>query len=74
MEKVGFGLTGIAWNGGSLFCPDWNSLDWRKSVLAFLEWPGMEDISFGLTGIAWNGGSWFRPDWNGLKGRKSILT
>jgi hypothetical protein len=49
MEKVGFGLTGIASNGGSRFCPDWNSLDWRKLVLALLEWPGMEDVSFGLT-------------------------
>jgi hypothetical protein len=47
IEKVGFGLTGIAWNVGSYFlpdwnglegrksfCPDWNSLDWSKSVLA----------------------------------------
>jgi hypothetical protein len=27
-------LTGMAWNGGGRFCPDWNSLDWSKSVLA----------------------------------------
>jgi hypothetical protein len=26
-------------------------MEWRKSVLACLEWPGMEDVSFGLTGI-----------------------
>jgi hypothetical protein len=52
MEKVGFDLTGIACNGESWFCPDWISLEWRKLVLACLEWPGTEDVSFGLTGIA----------------------
>jgi hypothetical protein len=35
MEKVGFGLTGMFWNEENRFCPDWNSLDWRKSVLAY---------------------------------------
>jgi hypothetical protein len=45
MEKVSFGLTGIAWN--------------EEVILDCLEWPGMEEVSFGLTGIAWNGGSWF---------------
>jgi hypothetical protein len=39
-EEVNFGLTGIAWNGGSWFLPDWNGLEWRKSVLACLEWHG----------------------------------
>jgi hypothetical protein len=52
MSEVGFCLTGMAWNGGSPFCPDWNSLDWSKSVLAELEWLGMEKVSFGLTGAA----------------------
>jgi hypothetical protein len=59
LEQIGFGLTGMAWNGKSQFWPDWSGLEWRKSVLACLEWPGMEEVSFGLTGIAWNGRSWF---------------
>jgi hypothetical protein len=29
-------------------------LDWRKSVLAKLEWLGMEKVSFCLNGTAWN--------------------
>jgi hypothetical protein len=58
MEEVGFVLTGIAWTGSNQFWPDWSVLEWRKSVLACLEWLGMEEVSFGLTGIAWNGGSW----------------
>jgi hypothetical protein len=37
MEEVGFGLTGMAWIGGSRFWPDWNGLEWRKSVLAELK-------------------------------------
>jgi hypothetical protein len=52
MEKVGFGLTGMAWNGGRRFCLDWDGLDWMKSVLAKQ---------------AWNGKSQFWPDWNGLE-------
>jgi hypothetical protein len=34
IKKVGFGLTGIAWNVGSWFLPDWNGLELRKSVLS----------------------------------------
>jgi hypothetical protein len=56
MEEVGFVLTGIAWTGANRFWPNWNGLEWKKSVLACLEWPGMEEVSFGLTE---NGGSWF---------------
>jgi hypothetical protein len=69
MEEVGFGLTGMARNVGSRVWPDWNGLDWRKSVLAGLEyfgigevsfagleWLGMEEVGFSMTGIAWNGG------------------
>jgi hypothetical protein len=37
-----FCLTGIAWNIKSQFWPDWTGLEWRKSVLACLEWPVME--------------------------------
>jgi hypothetical protein len=33
IEEVGFGLSRIAWNGGSQFWPDWNSLERRKLVL-----------------------------------------
>jgi hypothetical protein len=41
MEEVGFDLTGMAWNRGSRFCPDWNGLEGRKSFLSdcnSLEW------------------------------------
>jgi hypothetical protein len=60
LEQIGFCLTGTAWNGKSPFWLDWSGLEWRKSVLACLEWPVMEEVSFGLTGIACNGGSWLR--------------
>jgi hypothetical protein len=33
MGKVVSGLTGMVWNGGSWFWPDWNGLEWRKLVL-----------------------------------------
>jgi hypothetical protein len=49
MSDVSNGLTGMAWNGGSQFLPDWNSLEWTKSVLALLESIGMEEAGFGLT-------------------------
>jgi hypothetical protein len=38
MEKVGFWLTWIAWNVGRWFLPDLNGLEWRKSVLSWLEY------------------------------------
>jgi hypothetical protein len=66
MEEVGFYLTGIAWNGGDRFWPDWNSLECKQSFLVGLEWLGIEEVGFGLTGMDWNGGSRFWPDWNGL--------
>jgi hypothetical protein len=34
MAKAGFSLTVMAQNGGSRFWSDWNSLEWKKSVLA----------------------------------------
>jgi hypothetical protein len=34
MEEVGFGLTEMAWNGGSWFWPDWNGSELRKLFLA----------------------------------------
>jgi hypothetical protein len=37
MEEVGFGLTFMAWNGGSRFWPDCNVLEWRKSVFCLTE-------------------------------------
>jgi hypothetical protein len=36
-------------------------LEWKKSVLACLEWLGVEKVGFGLTGMAWNKGSWVLP-------------
>jgi hypothetical protein len=36
----------MAWNGKSQFLPDWSGLEWKKSVLACLEWPGIEEVSF----------------------------
>jgi hypothetical protein len=44
---------------GGQFWPDLNSLDWRMSVLAYLEWLGMSKVDFGLSGMAWNRGSCF---------------
>jgi hypothetical protein len=62
MKEVGFGLSGMAWNGGSWFWPDWNGSEWRKFVLAKLKWLEMKEVSFGLSGMAWNGGIRFWPD------------
>jgi hypothetical protein len=64
MEEVGFGQTGMAWNGGSRFWPDWNGLERRKSILARLEWLGMKEVGFGLTEIASNEGSFVAPGKN----------
>jgi hypothetical protein len=49
MEEVGFGPTGVDWNGGSQFRPHWKGLESRKSVLGRLEWLGIKDVGFGLT-------------------------
>jgi hypothetical protein len=64
IEEVRFSLTGMAWNGGSRFwwtgmfwngrsgfCPDWNSLEWRKWALARLEWLGIEEVGLSQTEI-----------------------
>jgi hypothetical protein len=67
MDEIGFGATGIAWNEGSGFWPDWNVFEWRKWVLARLVWLGIEEVIFCPTGMAWNGGSGFWPDWTGLE-------
>jgi hypothetical protein len=34
MEEVGLGLTGMDWNGGSLFGPYWNIFEWMKLIWA----------------------------------------
>jgi hypothetical protein len=48
MEKVVFVPTGMACNGRSrVFCPYLNGLEWRKLVLARLEWLEMEEVGFG---------------------------
>jgi hypothetical protein len=52
VEEVGFGLTKMAWNGGSRFLSDWNALEWRKSGLAQMKWVGMNEVRFGLSGKA----------------------
>jgi hypothetical protein len=63
MEEVGFGLSRKAWNGGSQFLPDWNSLEWMKLVLTWLEWLvdgyGSKSTNSDLAGfyfleMAWN--------------------
>jgi hypothetical protein len=46
MEEVGFGLYRMAWNGGSQIFPDWNSLEWMKLVLTYLEWLEMRKSVF----------------------------
>jgi hypothetical protein len=52
----------MAQNRGSRFWPNCNGLEWRKSVLARLEWLGMGEVGFGLTGMTWKGESWFWPN------------
>jgi hypothetical protein len=74
MEKVGFVLNGIALTGANRFWPNWNSLEWKKSVLARLDWLGMEEVGFGLSRMAWNGVSQFWTDWNSLEWMKLVLT
>jgi hypothetical protein len=56
MEEVSFGLTGIAWNGGSRFWTGFKErksiltkpegLKWRRSVLAGIERFGLADVGF----------------------------
>jgi hypothetical protein len=46
------------WNvlpGGSPLWPDWNVMELRRSVLAWLEWLRKEEVGFGWTKIAGNG-------------------
>jgi hypothetical protein len=73
MEEFGFGLTEMAGNEGNQFWPEWNGLEWRKLVVARLEWLGIEEVSFGLTEMPGNEGSRFWPEWNGLECRKLVL-
>jgi hypothetical protein len=51
MKEVGFGLTEMAWNGGSQFLPDWTDFEWRKLVFARLEWLEMEQVGFDLSSL-----------------------
>jgi hypothetical protein len=41
-----FGLTGMAGNGGSWFLFDWNDLEYWKSALARLEWLRTVEVLF----------------------------
>jgi hypothetical protein len=43
------------------------------SILAFLEWLGIEEVVFGMIGMAWKEGSRFLSDRNSLEWRKSVL-
>jgi hypothetical protein len=52
-REVGCVPTGIALTGANRFWPNWTGLEWKKSVLACLEWPGKQLVSFGPTVIAW---------------------
>jgi hypothetical protein len=76
-RQLVLGLTGIAWNGGSRFWPDWNGLEVRIEEICFglngLAWNGGSQFWPGCTGMAWNEESQVWPDWNGLEWRKSVL-
>jgi hypothetical protein len=63
----------MARNKGIWFLPDWNGLEWIKSILARLEGLRIEEVGFGPTGIAWNGRNQLWPDCNGLELKKSVL-
>jgi hypothetical protein len=52
IEKVSFGQSIMAWNGGSQFWPNCNSLEWRKLVLTWLEWLGTRNL--GLAQQKWH--------------------
>jgi hypothetical protein len=43
------------------FWPNWNGLEWRKTIMTGLEWHGMEEVGF-------------CPDRNGLEWRMSVLS
>jgi hypothetical protein len=58
---------------GCQFWPTWNGLECKKSILALLEWLGIEEVVFGMTGMAWKEGSRFWSDQNSLECRKSVL-
>jgi hypothetical protein len=63
MEEDVFGLIGKGLNG-QIFCwPDWNGLQGRSSVLAGLEWLGIEAVYFVLT--------WPTP--NAIKNQKNKI-
>jgi hypothetical protein len=68
MEEVGLGLSRMAWNVGSQFWHDWNSLEWREVGFDLTGMAWNEEVGFGLTGMAWMGESQFCTDreaWNG---------
>jgi hypothetical protein len=52
---------------------DRNGFKLRKSLLARMEWLGMEEVGLELTGMDWNKIICFFPFWNGLEWRKSVL-
>jgi hypothetical protein len=48
-------------------------LQCQKSILALLEWLGIQEVVFGITGMGWKEGSRFGSDRNSLECRKSVL-
>ena len=73
VREVEFDKTYMAWNVGSRFCIDWNSLDKRKSAWYQLEWLGPEEVSFVSTRMAWAREPRFCIDLNVWDRRKSVL-
>jgi hypothetical protein len=63
----------MAWTGGCQFWPAWNGLECQMSILAILDWLGIEEVVFGMTGMAWKEGRRFLSDRNSMEWRKSVL-
>jgi hypothetical protein len=64
MAKIRLGLMEMAWNEGIWFWSYLIGFEWRKSILAGLEWIGIEEVGFCLTGMARNRGIWVWPRLN----------
>jgi hypothetical protein len=63
-------MTGMAWKERSRFLSFRNSLEWRNSFTACLQWLKQAEVGFGLPEIAWNVRSRFWLEWLGIKGRR----
>jgi hypothetical protein len=58
----------MAQTGGCRFWPAWKGLECQMSILALLEWLGIEEVVFGMPGMAWKEGSRFLSEQNSLNG------